>query len=287
MKYAFIRDHRGEFRVVRMCGVLQVSRSGFYEWLTRPLSPRDHADRHLGTQIVRLHQHTRRVYGAVKLWHALNAAGIACGKHRVARLRRRHGIEALRQRRFRVMVAHQHRPPPAPNTLQQTFLAPGPNRIWVGDLTAIATRAGWLHVAVVLDLYSRRVIGWAMSAKSDQQLAVAALGMALQRRHPAPGLIHHTDQGCQYAAAVYREILTAQGLVPSMSRRGNCYDNAVAESFFSTLKNELIHERTFRTREEARADIFEFIEVFYNRQRIHQTLGYVSPVQFETNHGVP
>lgn len=286
MKYAFMRAHRREFRVVCMCAVLQVSRSGFYHWLHRPLSRRTTADRQLVVRMCEWHDKTRRVYGAVKLWRALNAAGIRCGKHRVARLRRAQGLEARRTRRFRVMVEHQHRPPPAPNIVQQRFGAPGPDRMWVGDLTAIATRAGWLHVAVVLDLYSRRVIGWAMSAKPDQRLAVAALVMAVQRRHPAPGLIHHTDQGCQYAAAGYREILTAHGLVPSMSRRGNCYDNAVAESFFSTLKNELIHERTFRTREEARADIFEFIEVFYNRQRIHQTLGYVSPVQFETSHGV-
>jgi putative transposase len=287
VKYAFIRAHRGEFRVMRMCGVLQVSRSGFYAWLTRPLSPRSYADGRLGSQILRLHQHTRRVYGAVKLWRALNAAGIACGKHRVARLRRVHGLEALRRRRFRVMQEHHHLSPPALNHLQNASPVRALNRVWVGDITAIPTRAGVVYVAIVLDLYSRRVVGWAMSARADRVLATHALTMALLRRHPAPGLIHHTDQGCQYAATTYRELLAGYGMVPSMSRRGNCYDNAVAESFFSTLKNELVHERTFQSQAEAHSAIFEFIEVFYNRQRIHQALNYVSPVQFEIRHGVP
>ena len=287
MKYAFIRDHRGEFRVVRMCGVLHVSRSGFYAWLARPASARAIADQHLVAQIGRLHQQTRRVYGAVKLWRALNDTGIACGKHRVARLRRLHGIEATRRRRFRVMTEHHQLPAPASNLLHQHFAVARTNRVWVGDITAIPTRAGWLYLAVVLDLYSRRVVGWAMSPRADRTLAVTALTMALTHRRPQPGLVHHTDQGCQYAATAYRQVLTQHGLVASMSRRGNCYDNAVAESFFSTLKNELVHDRTFQTRDEARSQIFEFIEAFYNRQRLHQTLGYVSPAAFEARRVVP
>ncbi len=287
MKYAFIRNHRGEFRIVLMCGVLQVSRSGFYAWLTRPLSARGEANRTLTAQIVRWHHQTRRVYGAVKLWRTLNDAGIACGKHRVARLRRVHGIEAMRRRRFRVMTEHHQMPPPAPNRLQQHFAVARTNRVWVGDITAIPTRVGWLYLAVVLDLYSRRVVGWAMQARADRTLATDALTMALLHRQPPPGLIHHTDQGCQYAATTYRQVLAQHGLVASMSRRGNCYDNAVAESFFSTLKNELVHDRTFQTRDDARNQVFEFIEVFYNRQRVHQTLGYVSPVHFETGQHVP
>ncbi len=162
-----------------------------------------------------------------------------------------------------------------------------PNRVWVGDITAIPTRTGWLYLAVVLDLYSRRVVGWAMQARADRALATDALTMALRHRHPQPGLIHHTDQGCQYAATAYRQVLAYHGVVASMSRRGNCYDNAVAESFFSTLKNELVHDRTFQTRDEARSQVFEFIEVFYNRQRLHQTLGYVSPAAFEARRDVP
>lgn len=212
---------------------------------------------------------------------------MVCGKHRVARLRRLQGLEARRRRRFRVMTEHHQLPPPAPNRVQQQFAVARPNRVWVGDITAIPTRAGWLYLAVVLDLYSRGVVGWAMQARADRTLATDALTMALLHRRPEPGLIHHTDQGCQYAATAYRQVLAQHGLVASMSRRGNCYDNAVAESFFSTLKNELVHDRTFLTRDEARSQVFEFIEVFYNRQRVHQTLGYVSPVAFEARRVVP
>ena len=171
--------------------------------------------------------------------------------------------------------------------LHQVFVAPAMNRIWVGDLTAIATRSGWLYLAVLLDLYSRRVIGWAMSAKPDQHLAIEALQMALVSRRPHQGLMHHTDQGATYTSVAYQQRLTEHGIAASMSRKGNCYDNAVAESFFSTLKNDLVHERDYQTREEARAEIFEFIEVSYNRQQLHQTLGYVSPEQFETQNPVP
>ncbi|TLY45580.1 MAG: IS3 family transposase, partial [Nitrospirae bacterium] len=178
-------------------------------------------------------------------------------------------------------------PPPAPNHLRPGLTVAAPNRVWVGDITAIPTRAGWLYLAVMLDLYSRRVVGWAMQARADRTLATDALTMALLHRRPQPGLIHHTDQGCQYAATAYRQVLTQHGLVASMSRRGNCYDNAVAESFFSTLKNELVHDRTFQTRDEARSQAFEFIEVFYNRQRLHQTLDYVSPATFEARRDVP
>ena len=282
-----MRAHRTEFRVSRMCGVLHVSRSGFYAWLARPVSARAETNRALTDQIVRWHHQTRRVYGAVKLWRTLNAAGIVCGKHRVARLRRVQGLEATRRRRFRVMTEHHQMPPPAPNRLQQHFAVARPNRVWVGDITAIPTRAGWLYLAAVLDLYSRRVVGWAMSPRADRALATDALTMALRHRQPQPGLIHHTDQGCQYVATAYRQVLALHGLVASMSRRGNCYDNAVAESFFSTLKNELVHDRTFLTHDEARSQVFEFIEVFYNRQRVHQTLGYVSPVAFEARRVVP
>ncbi len=270
-----------------MCGVLQVSRSGYYAWRRRRASRRAQANQTLVAQMQRLHRQTKERYGAVKLWHALTALGVACGRHRVARLRRAHGLIARRVRRVRLLVEHHQFAPPAPNRLQQIFVAPAANRIWAGDLTAIATRAGWLYLAVLLDLYSRRVIGWAMSATPDKHVAVAALRMAVDQRQPAPGLIHHTDQGALYTSGAYQQVLTQQGLVASMSRKGNCYDNAVVESFFSTLKNELVHDRDYHTRDEAQAEVFEFIEVFYNRQRLHQTLGYVSPVQFETHHSVP
>ena len=270
-----------------MCAVLQVSRSGYYAWRRRPDSRRAQANRTLVERMRQLHAQTKERYGAVKLWRALSALGVACGRHRVARLRRLHGLVARRVRRFRTVLEQHQFAPPAPNRLQQVFVASAPNRIWAGDLTAIATRAGWLYLAVLLDLYSRRVIGWAMSATPDKQVAVRALRMAVERRQPPPGLIHHTDQGALYTSVAYQRLVEQTGLVASMSRKGNGYDNAVVESFFSTLKNELVHERDYHTRDDARAEVFEFIEVFYNRQRLHQTLGYVSPVQFETHNPVP
>jgi transposase InsO family protein len=199
----------------------------------------------------------------------------------VARLRKLAGLEARRIRRFRVSVEHHQLPPPAPNLLQQRFETTALNRVWVGDLTAVPTRAGWLYVAVLLDLYSRRAIGWAMSPKPDQHLTLAALTMALRQRRVRPGLIHHSDQGAQSSSLAYRQRLPASGVTPSMSRKGNCYDNAVAESFFGTLKNELVHHQTYHTRDEASREIFACIEGFYNRQRLHQSLGYLSPLEFE------
>ncbi len=287
MRYRFVHAHQAEYRLTRLCQTLSVSRSGYYAWRCRPASARTRANAQLLEHLRQLHRQTKARYGAIKMWHALLAAGIACGRHRVARLRRAHGLEARRTRRFRVVVEQHQFAPPAPNRLHQVFVAPAVNRIWVGDLTAIATRSGWLYLAVLLDLYSRRVIGWAMSAKPDQHLALEALRMALVSRRPHQGLLHHTDQGATYTSVAYQQRLAEHGIAASMSRKGNCYDNAVAESFFSTLKNELVHERDYHTREDARAEIFEFIEVFYNRQRLHQTLGYVSPEQFETQNPVP
>lgn len=287
MRYQFIHAHQDQYRLGRLCQALDVSRSGYHAWRTRPASARQQANAQLLVRMRTLHTATKARYGAVKLWKALRAAGVPCGRHRVARLRRQHGLLAQRVRRFRVTIEPHQFAPPAPNRLQQIFVASVANRIWAGDLTAIATRAGWLYLAVVLDLYSRRVIGWAMSAKPDQQLALHALQMAVSHRRPQPGLIHHSDQGALYTSRAYQQALAHDGMAVSMSRKGNCYDNAVVESFFSTLKNELVHDRDYHTREEARAEVFEFIEVFYNRQRLHQTLGYVSPVQFETHNPVP
>jgi len=281
MKYRFIQTHQAEHRLTRLCQVVGVSRSGYYAWRHRPASARAQANARLLERMKQLHRQTKERYGAVKLWRALRAAGVSGGRHRVARLRRVHGLEARRTRRFRVVLEPHQFAPPAPNQLRQIFVAPAPNRIWVGDLTAIATRAGWIYLAVILDLYSRRVIGWAMSPRPDQHVALTALQMALTHRRPQSGLIHHSDQGATYTSVAYQRQLKQTGLVASMSRKGTCYDNAVAESFFSTLKNELVHERDYHTREEAQAEVFEFIEVFSNRQRLHQTLGYVSPVQFE------
>jgi putative transposase len=281
VRYAFIDAHRRTWRVERLCPALAVSRSGYYAWRSRPESGRVQANRILLQHIRTVHSEAREAYGAVKTWRALQARGIACGRHRVARLRRAHGIEARRMRRFRAAYQGRNGAPPAPNLVARQFTVPAPNRVWAGDITFIPTRRGWLYLAVVLDLYSRRVVGWAMSDRINGALVVDALTMALAHRRPAPGLIHHSDQGMQYAGGAYHTLLHAHGLRASMSRKGNCYDNAPVESFFSTLKNEWTWHHTFQDRDHARAALFDYIELFYNRQRSHAALNYLSPVTYE------
>lgn len=281
MKYGFIREHCKRFRVSRLCRLLGVSRSGYHSWLTRPVSARELADRKLLVDIRRVHVEHRSVYGGVKTWLTLNERGIVCGKHRVARLRRQAGIEAKRRQRQRITIEHHKTPAAAPDLLQRRFRAGLPNRVWAGDMTFIRTREGWLHLAVLLDLYSRKVVGWAMHERPGQVVHLGALKMALEQRRPPPGLIHHTDRGSQYGTPAYRALLETHGARPSMNGRKVPQDNAVAESFFSNLKNELIHHCDFRSRNEARAAIFEYIEMFYNRKRIHQSLGYRTPEHIE------
>lgn len=282
MKYAFIQTHQQEFRVTRMCCVLQVSRSGFYAWQRRPPSARGRANQHLIERMRVLHQQTREAYGARKMWQLLNREGRICGRHRVARLRRLAGIVALRRRRhIRTVQVRHHESPMIPNRLNQQFLVPAKNQVWAADVTFVPTRAGWLYVAVVLDLYSRRIVGWAMSPRQTLALVAEAWWMAWHRRRPAPGLVHHSDQGNQYRATLYQTLLTHRGVVPSMSRKGNCYDNAPVESFFSSLKHELVRHRRFAHQAVARYAIAEYIEVFYNQERLHQALGYRSPEEFE------
>lgn len=228
------------------------------------------------------HRAYRQAYGAQKTWRVLNANGVVCGKHRVARLRRQAGIEALRKQRFRRLEKHSLLGP-APNRLERRFTVHCPNKVWVGDITVVSTRTGWLYLAVLLDLYSRSVVGWSMSEKRDRSLVIQALLMAMTRRKPQPGLMHHSDRGAQYSSAEYRAMLTGNGITISMSAKGDPYDNAVAESFFSNLKNELTRHQVFHSREHARLAIFNYIEVFYNRQRIHQGLGYGTPAQVEAS----
>lgn len=282
----FVDQHRRQFPVSTMCQLLEVSRAGFYAWLSRPESRRAREDRSLLTHIEAIHRESREAYGTVKTWRELRAQGVPCGRNRVGRLRQHAGIETKRKRRFRVTTQSRHSFPIAENVLARRFVVDQPNCVWVGDITFIPTRAGWLYLAVLLDLYARRVVGWAMSPYIDRELVTQALNMALQRRRPKPGLIHHTDQGRQYATGSYQQRLIEHGVEPSMSRKGDCFDNACAESFISTLKNELTHHLQFNTREEARTAIFDYIEVFYNRQRLHQTLGYLSPAEFERRAGV-
>lgn len=286
MKYEFIRAHRDQFNISRLCEVFEISRSGYYGWRGRKESKRAQANRTVLSEIHKVHEQSKQAYGAVKTWRDLKANGISCGRHRVARLRRQAGIEARRKRRFRITTQSRLGVVAADNQLNQQFEAGSPNRAWVGDITFIATAVGWLYLAVLIDLYSRKVVGWAMSERIDQQLVIDALDMALVQSQPQPGLIHHSDQGRQYSSTAYVEMLKRHGMIQSMSRRGNCYDNAVAESFFSSLKNEIVHHCSFKNRDEAKSAIFEYIEVFYNRQRRHQSLDYLSPVDYERSRAV-
>jgi len=264
-----------------MCQVLQISRSGYYDWRERPESERSRQDRALLVEIRRVHYSHKQAYGTLKTWRALNRDGIVCGKHRVARLRVLAGIEAERKRKFRLSYQSQNPVVPAPNLLHAPFQAVVRDRVWAGDITFIPTRAGWLYLAVLIDLHSRLVVGWSMKDKPKQELVNEALLMAVEQRRPAPGLIHHTDQGRLYASTIYTQLLSRFGMVRSMSRKGNCYDNAVVESFFSSLKNEVVHHQDFQTRDQARTAIFDYIELFYNRTRIHQSLDYATPMEFE------
>ena len=282
MKYAFMQTHQQEFRLARMCHVLQVSRSGFYARQHRLPSARIQTNQQLIERMRVLHQQTRQAYGARKMWQLLNREGLRCGRHRVARLRKLAGIVARRRQRFiRTVQARHQESAGIPNRLNQHFAVSAKDRVWAADFTFVPTRTGWLYVAVVLDLYSRRVVGWAMNARQSPTVVIEAWLMAWRQRRPATGLLHHSDQGNQYRASVYQTLLARRGVVPSMSRKGNCYDNAPVESFFSSLKNELIRHHRFQHHAEARYAIAEYIEVFYNRQRLHQALAYRSPVEFE------
>ena len=267
--------------VQKMCKTLRVSKSGYYAWKTRTPSKRTLFNKSLTEEIRKIHIESKENYGAIKTWKALKAKGIWCGKHRVARIRKLNGIESKRRKRFKVTTLSKNTEWIAPNILNRCFNVSTPNKVWVGDVTFLATRTGWLYLAVLLDLYSRRVIGWSMSDRNNRHLVVSALDMAMERRRPCSEVLHHTDRGSIYGSDEYRNKLIAYGLKPSMSRKGDCYDNAVAESFFSTLKNEMNFDRIFISREHAKLEVFKFIEIFYNRQRLHQALDYTTPEAME------
>jgi len=282
MKYRAIKDNADRFPIRLMCRSLQVSASGYYDWVERPDSARTVANRALLEEIRTSHRNSRCSYGSPRITQDLREAGRCVSETRVARLMKQAGVRAQTPRKWRTTTQSGHRLPVAGNTLDRSFSVEAANRVWAGDITYIWTPQGWLYLAVMLDLYSRAVIGWAMAEHITAELTLQALQMALQRRKPQGGeLLHHSDRGVQYACADYQRLLAERGITCSMSRKGNCWDNAVVESFFHTLKVELIHQRRYLTREEARQDIFEWIEVFYNRQRRHSTLGYRSPAQFE------
>ena len=282
MKYAFMQEQREEFELKRMCQVLQVSRSGYYDWARRQESNRSQRDRTLLKEIRKVHEETKEAYGANKTWRTLNQSGMACGKHRVARLRRQAGIEARRKRKFRLAYKARNTAPAPPNLLRWPFKADYPDQVWVTDVTFVPTRSGWLYLAVMIDLHTRLVVGWSMKDRPNQELVNEALMMAAEQRRPKPGLIHHSDQGVLYSSGSYLALLDKYGMLRSMSGKGNCYDNAVAESFFSSLKNELVHHRNFTTRDQARSEIFEYLELFYNRKRLHQSLNYQTPIKYKS-----
>lgn len=284
MKYACIARYRGEFKVRLMCRVLRVSRAGFYASIKRSLSQHAMTDQMLSEEILKAHRASRQTYGSPRVHRELKDQGIAVGEKRVARLMREAGIRAKQPRRFRVTTNSSHPNPIAPNTLNRQFSpesTEGLNRVWVSDITYVWTNEGWLYLSVILDLCSRFVVGWSMQQAIDRCLTLSALQMAVARRRPLRGVLHHSDRGTQYASADYRLMLEKHGMECSMSRKGDCWDNAVAESFFATLKRELIDGTKWRTRAEAQAAIFEYIEVWYNRVRRHSSLGYVPPLEYE------
>lgn len=282
MKFACIRDRLQDYPVTTCCRILQVSRSGYYAWLTRGPSRCQQRRDELAEQIVRTHADGRGVYGSPRVYHALRAEGVDVCENTVARIMREMGLQAKTKRRFVPCTTDSHHDNPiAENLLGRDFQAEQPNRKWVVDITYIRTNEGWLYVAGVLDLFSRKVVGWSMQDHAGWELVGAALKMALTHRRPPAGMLHHSDRGTQYTCDEYRRVLASHGITVSMSATGDCYDNAAMESFWSTLKRELVHHEQYATRAEARRSIFEYIEAFYNRQRLHSSLGYVSPETFE------
>ena len=272
-----------EHSIADLCAALGVSRSGYHAWVTRTPGPRAQADATLWPLIEQAYKESRQTYGSPRIRQWLGRHGQKCSRHRVARLMRGHRMKSQTKRRFRVALTDSnHDLPIAPNRLRDTKPPAQRDAVWVADITYVDTAEGWLYVAGVLDRHTRRCVGWAMEDTLATSLPLAALDMALQHRQPKTGLVHHSDRGVQYASATYRQRLAAAGVQPSMSRKGNCYDNAARESFWSSLKRELVHRERFATRAEARAAVFEWIEIFYNRERLHSALGYKSPVDFET-----
>jgi putative transposase len=281
MKYEFISGHRSALRVKKMCQALKVSRSGYYDWRKRGLSQREQSNRRLLIKIKKSHDGSRQTYGSPRVIADLRAWGETCNKKRVARLMRINGIAAKTKRRFKITTNSRHNHLAAPNLVNQEFAAGASNQLWTSDITYLWTKEGWLYLSVVLDVYNRQIVGWAMSKRLNQGLVIAALNQALNHRTPTRDMIFHSDQGSQYTSDDFRKALKSHGMLASNSGKGNCYDNAITETFFHTLKTELVYFENYQTREEARLSIFEYIEVFYNRKRRHSAIGYKTPVEFE------
>ena len=281
MRYRFVQQHQGQFRVIALCRVMKVTRSAYYAWQKRRPSPRQQENETLLVKIRQFFTRSQGTYGSLRILRDLREEGFTCGKHRVAKLMRQASLRAVATPRFRVTTDSKHALPVADNLLNQHFGAAEANVKWVSDITYVWTGEGWLYLAVVLDLFSRRIVGWSMQPRLDRSLVLKALQSALGHRRPEAGLVHHSDRGSQYASSDFQQMLCQQGIACSMSRRGNCWDNAPVESFFGTLKQELVNRCRFPTREAARQEVFAYIEVWYNRQRRHSSLGYVSPAEFE------
>ena len=282
MRFAFIATEKAHFPVALLCRTLEVSRSGFYAWKHRPQAARTLRDQSLGLEIAAIFAESHRRYGSPRVHAQLRAAGHRTGRKRVARLMRAAGLRARERRRFRCTTDSRHGMAIRENLLARRFTVTAPNTRWATDITYLWTLEGWLYLAVMLDLFSRRVVGWSVSERLERGLALDALKMALEARRPSQGMLHHSDRGSQYASHEYQALLAEHGIVSSMSRRANCWDNAVAESFFASLKMELVYQTRWRTKDEARSALFEYIEVFYNPRRRHSALGYKSPAEFET-----
>jgi putative transposase len=286
VKFSFIAKHRGIWPADWICGALGVSRGGLSAWLKRPPSERSRTDEALATRIRSSFIGSDRTYGARRVWHDLLADSVNCGLHRIERLMRQHGLKARpRRRRLPPDLGERQAAAVAPNVLDRAFVAPAPNRRWIADFTYIWTAEGWLYVAAVVDLFSRCVVGWSMSAAMTAQLVTDALVMAISRRGMPDALVHHSDRGSQYSSEQFQRLMADHGVVCSMSRSGNVWDNAAMESFFSSLKTERTAAKTYRSRDEAKADVFDYIERFYNARRRHSTIGYLSPMEFERRAG--
>ena len=282
MKYQFIAEHATEYPVRRQCQVFEISESGYYAWRKREPSERQQVDEQLLSEIRVIYQQHQQRYGSPRIHAVLRKQGRRCSRKRVARLMRQTHLRSVRQRRQPAQLTDsKHLYPVAANILNRQFEAQRANQKWVSDMTFIPTQQGWLYLAAVLDLFSRKIVGWAMSANPDTTLVQKALHMALSQRQPTGDLLHHSDRGSQYAAHAYQDLLAHYHIIIRMSRKGNCYDNAVMESFFRTLKAECVDLHVFQSRTHARSIIFEFLEVYYNRQRLHSTLGYCTPAAFE------
>jgi putative transposase len=281
MRYDFVEAHRARWPVRLMCRVLRVSPGGYYDWRGRPASTESERREALVVEIKAIHIQVKARYGSPRLHAELVARGLPCCVNTVARLMREHGIAAKTKRKFRCTTDSNHDRPVAENLLDRRFEPEAPNQSWTADITYVATGEGWLYLAAVEDLYSRGIVGWSMGSRIDSRLVVDALEMAVSRRLPGEGLVAHSDRGSQYASEHYQRILAGHGIACSMSRRANCWDNAPMESFFASLKKELVHGENYATREEARASLFEYIEVFFNRVRRHSSLAYMSPAEYE------